>query len=109
MGQHQSIGVGKRGGNRSCISFGRKPSEGNCLFDCKGHVYRDRSAEGPLYRDSHRTTPPQVDAKIKKDFDKMLGEQGRWDLIGGKNCRAFSQDTFENLVNKYGGGTGGGR
>jgi RHS repeat-associated protein len=109
MGQHQSICVGKRGGARSCISFGRKPSEGNCWFDCKGHVYRDRSAEGPLYRDYHRTTPPQVDAKIKKDFDKMLGGQGRWDLIGGKNCRAFSQDTFDNLVNKYGGGTGGGR
>lgn len=102
-GAHQSICVGTRGGSRSCISFGRMHGEAGCLLDCKGHVYRDRSAPGSIYRNYFRKTDSQVDRKIRAYFDSLVGTKGRWDVIGGQNCRGFSQDTFSHLVDKYGG------
>jgi RHS repeat-associated protein len=105
-GFHQSICVGKRGGKRSCISFGRMPGEGDCWFECKGHVYRDVSAPGPVFRDNYRYTDAATDAKIKKQFDSMVGQRGRWDVLGGKNCREFSQKLFRQLEATYGGKTG---
>jgi hypothetical protein len=105
-GWHQSICVGKRGGKRSCVSFGRRPSEGDCLFNCKGHVYRDTSAPGPIYRDYYRITNEETDQKIRKYFDSLIGQKDEWDVVGGKNCRNFSQDLFWELVGNYGGKTG---
>ena len=65
LGLHQSICVGKYGSkNRYCISFGRKPGQGDCWFDCDGHVYQDRSPAGDIVNPMHRKTSTAVDRKI---------------------------------------------
>jgi RHS repeat-associated protein len=106
LGRHQSVCVGKWNGVRKCISFGRKPSEGNCLFDCKGHVYYDRSAAGPVVDERYRYTDGATDRRISTYFDSLVGGQGTWDLFGGKNCRVFSEQIFQYLVATYGGQAG---
>lgn len=105
FGLHQSICVGKRNGRRSCISFGRR-GDGNCLFNCQGHIYRDTSAPGDVVGDYYRYTSPQTDRVIRNYFNTLVGTRGRWDVIGGENCRAFSQDMFDELFGTYGGTSG---
>lgn len=103
-GQHQSICVGRRNGSRSCISFGRRG--GNCLINCDGHIYRDRSAPGDIYRDSYCQTDRKTDRQIGNYFNTLVGTRGRWDVIGGENCRGFSQDLFDELMRTWGGKCG---
>lgn len=101
-GFHQSICVGKPKGKRKCISFGRKPGQGDCLFDCKGHVYVDRKP-GPIVKNRYRYTDLATDKKILAYFNTLLGQKGSWDVIFGKNCRVFSENLYQKLVNTYGG------
>jgi uncharacterized protein RhaS with RHS repeats len=104
LGAHQSVCVGKYGtGNRFCISFGRKPGTGDCWFDCDGHVYQDRSPPGDVLYPRHRETSAATDRKIKKYLQSRLGEQRPWDVLGGENCRVFSQQVFEYLDKTFGG------
>lgn len=105
LGLHQSICVGKYGTtNRSCISFGRKPGQGDCWFDCDGHVYRDRSPPGDVVPPYYRVTSAATDRKIKAFFEERLRDPDRrWDAVGRENCRLFSQATFDYLVATYGG------
>jgi RHS repeat-associated protein len=103
LGFHQSICVGKRNGARKCISFGRMPGQGDCYFKCKGHIYEDKSAPGDIYQNSYRVTSEETDIKIRKYFTSLLGTEGRWDVLLGKNCRSFSQDMFWHLLKTYGG------
>lgn len=105
MGLHQSVCVGKRDGRRSCISFGRR-GDGDCLFNCKGHIYRDRSAAGGVYGGYYRYTSSQTDQWIRNYFNMLVGTRGPWDVIGGENCRTFSQDMFDELNRTFGGGMG---
>jgi len=110
LGMHQSIcvgthtGVGKKNGSAYCISFGRKPGQKDCYFECDGHVYVDRSPSGPIDFPLFRKTSSQTDRKIKAKLQAMLRQPNRpWDVIGGENCRVFSQAVFWVLVNEYGG------
>ena len=104
LGFHQSICVGKYGTkNRFCISFGRKPGQGDCWFECDGHTYQDRSPPGDIVFPMHRATPASVDRKIRRYLQSRLGEQRPWDAIGGENCRVFSQNVFRQLESTYGG------
>ena len=105
-GFHQSVCVGKWDGKRKCISFGRMKGEGNCLFDCKGHVYYDKSAAGPIVADKYSYTDSATDAKISSYFDSQAGSKGRWDVIGAKNCRAYSQQVYDYVASTYGGKSG---
>ena len=104
LGHHQSICVGKYGTkNRYCISFGRKPGQGNCWFDCDGHTYQDRSPPGDIVNPMHRATSASTDRRIRRYLQSRLSEQRPWDTLGGENCRAFSQNIFRQLVGQYGG------
>jgi RHS repeat-associated protein len=105
-GLHQSVCVGKWNGSRKCISFGRRKGQGDCLFDCKGHVYYDKSAAGPIVLDKYQYSDSAADAKISVYFDSQIGTKGRWDVVGGQNCRGYSQQIYDHLVNTYGGQTG---
>lgn len=105
MGLHQSICVGKRDGRRTCISFGRR-GQGDCLFNCQGHIYRDVSVPGDIYGDLYRYTDPQTDRWIRNYFNTLVGTRGQWDVLGGENCRAFSQDMFDELNRTFGGRAG---
>jgi RHS repeat-associated protein len=105
-GFHQSFCVGNPYGSRSCISFGRKPGQGNCWFDCKGHVYWDQSELGPIASGSYRYTDKTIDNKIIKYISSMIGQDDRYDILFGKNCRAFSQDLFADIDGKYHGKSG---
>lgn len=102
-GFHQSVCVGQPNGARKCISFGRKPGQGNCWFDCKGHVYYDRSPAAPPIKDRYRKSDAQTDAKIRRHMDSLVGGQSRYDIMFGENCRSFSQRLFDELSNKHGG------
>lgn len=98
LGLHQSVCVGKYGtSNRFCISFGRKPGQGDCWFECDGHVYQDRSPPGDVLYPRHRETDAATDRKIKRYLRSRLGEQRPWDAVGGENCRVFSQQIFDYL------------
>jgi RHS repeat-associated protein len=104
LGQHQSICVGKHGTkNRFCISFGRKPGQGDCWFRCDGHTYVDRSPPGDIVYPMHRGTSNSVDRKIRRHLQSLLNRQGPWDVLGGENCRAFSQTVFDDLAATHGG------
>ena len=105
LGFHQSVCVGKLGTpNRYCISFGRKPGQADCWFECKGHVYRDRSPPGDVVRPFHRMTSPETDRQIRTYLESRLGDADRpWDALGGENCRAFSQNVFGYLLRTYDG------
>jgi len=93
---HQSICVGNPSGNRACISFG--VAESDCLMGCGGEIYQDTSAPGPI--GSRRVTSPAVDAAILARFQSLLGQPGRYYLIGN-NCRTFSQKMFLLLDLQY--------
>lgn len=56
--------------------------------------------------DYYRYTSPQTDRVIRNYFNTLVGTRGRWDVIGGENCRAFSQDMFDELFGTYGGTSG---
>jgi RHS repeat-associated protein len=104
LGLHQSICVGTHGtNNRFCISFGRKPGQGDCWFRCDGHTYVDRSPPGDIVYPMWRGTSRAVDRKIRAHLKRLLGQQRPWDAVGGENCRAFSQEVFDDLLNTYGG------
>jgi RHS repeat-associated protein len=104
LGLHQSICVGKYGTkDRFCISFGRKPGQGNCWFDCDGHTYQDRSPPGDIVYPMYRATSAMTDGKIRRYLRARLSEQRPWDVLGGENCRVFSQKLFWQLADKYGG------
>lgn len=104
LGLHQSICVGTHGtNNRFCISFGRKPGQGDCWFRCDGHTYVDRSPPGDIVYPMWRGTPRAVDRKIRAHLKRLLGEQRSWDVVAGENCRVFSQEVFNDLLNTYGG------
>jgi uncharacterized protein RhaS with RHS repeats len=104
LGLHQSICVGKYGtSNRFCISFGRKPGQGDCWFQCDGHTYRDRSPPGDIVYPMYRGTSAAVDRKIRRYLQSRLNEQRPWDAVSGENCRVFSQEVFRHLVDTYGG------
>jgi RHS repeat-associated protein len=105
-GLHRSVCVGKPGGPRKCISFGR--TERDCLFDCKGRVYYDRSAAGPLISGYYRYTDGATDRRISRHFDSLVGTEARYDITG-RNCRAVSENIFNMLTRTYGGTTGGGQ
>ena len=99
---HESVCVGKYEGARNCISFG--VAEDNCIFGCKGEVYRDTSAPGPLrggrYTYKYRYTDAATDALISAEFDAMVGTPGPYWLLGN-NCVDFSERMYEYLVQKY--------
>ncbi|HKU13852.1 MAG TPA: RHS repeat-associated core domain-containing protein, partial [Steroidobacteraceae bacterium] len=104
LGLHQSICVGKHGTkNRFCISFGRKPGQGECWFRCDGHVYVDRSPPGGIVYPWWRGTSPAVDRKIRAKLQSLVGQQRPWDAVGGENCRVFSWSVFNELAATYGG------
>jgi RHS repeat-associated protein len=94
---HQSICVGKYSGKRTCISFG--VAEDNCLMGCKGEVYQDNSAAGPV-SGFVRSTSAQADAEIEREFMSMLGTPGKYYLIGN-SCRTFSAKILGSLDEKY--------
>ncbi|MGE5113322.1 MAG: RHS repeat-associated core domain-containing protein [Acidobacteriaceae bacterium] len=101
---HQSVCVGKYDGARYCISFG--VAEDNCLMGCKGEVYQDTSAAGPLrggtYTYWYRYTDAGIDAKISTELHAMVGSKGSYWLLGN-NCRDFSWRVFLHLTETYGG------
>ncbi len=97
---HRSVCVGKRGtSNRFCISFG--VAEDNCLMNCKGAVYIDASAEGPLI--DIRESSDQVDDQIRTHMASRVGAPGKYFLLGN-NCRDFSRGYFWGLDLTYGRG-----
>lgn len=104
LGLHQSICVGQHGtSNRFCISFGRKPGQGDCWFECDGHAYVDRSPPAGVVYPMWRGTSRAVDRKIRAHLQRLLGQQRPWDVLGGENCRVFSQAVFNELAATYGG------
>jgi RHS repeat-associated protein len=105
-GFHRSVCVGKWNGKRKCISFGRMPGQGDCLFDCKGHVYYDKSAAGEIVPDNYVYTDRETDRKISKYFDSLVGTDLRYDVLGGLNCRAASGNIFNKVKERYGGQAG---
>lgn len=105
-GYHQSFCVGKPYGSRRCISFGRRPGQGDCWFNCKGHVYWDNSEPGPIASGSYRYTDKGTDSKIIKYISPMVGQNDRYDILFGKNCRSFSQDLFNDVDGRFHGASG---
>jgi RHS repeat-associated protein len=104
LGLHQSVCVGKYGtANRFCISFGRKPPQPDCWFDCRGHVYQDKSPPGDVLYPRYRETDSATDRRIKAYMRSRLGEQRPWDAVFGENCRVFSQKVYEHLAKTFGG------
>ena len=105
LGAHQSICVGTYGTtSRFCISFGRKPGQGDCWSNCDGHVYVDRSPAGSIVHPYYRLSDAATDRKIKAYLQSRLRDQDRpWDVLGEENCRVFSQDVYEHLVSTFGG------
>ena len=95
---HQSVCVGKYDGTRQCISFG--VAEDDCLFSCKGEVYLDTSAAGPLVMSSYRKTSSEADKKISVLFNTLLGKEGSYWLIGNC-CRNFSGRVWDYLFLNY--------
>ncbi len=99
---HRSVCVGQYNGVRKCISFG--VAEEDCYFGCKGEVYNDTSAAGPLiygkYTYWYRYSSAETDAKISKEFDSLVGTKGLYWLIGN-SCRNFSGRVFADLTKKY--------
>jgi RHS repeat-associated protein len=103
-GLHQSVCVGDPKGKRKCIAFGRKPGQGDCWFDCKGYIYWDKSPPGPVERGSHRKSDKKTDAAILAGMRSRAGEESRYDIyFYGRNCRAFADSYFNDLVSKHGG------
>jgi RHS repeat-associated protein len=106
-GYHQSVCVGKPNGKRTCIAFGRKPGQGDCWFNCKGHIYWDRSPPGPIEKGSYRKSDGKTDAAILAGMRRRHGEEHRYDILFlGRNCRAFADSYFDEVVKKYGGVAG---
>jgi RHS repeat-associated protein len=102
-GFHQSICVGNYWKKqRFCISFGRRSGEGNCWFDCKGHVYQDVSPPAGIVFPMFHPTSPATDRKIREYLRSQLGKERPWDALGGENCRRFSQAMFRHLLSTYG-------
>ena len=95
---HQSICVGKYSGGRLCISFG--VAEDNCTMDCKGEVYEDTSAAGPLVAGRFRSTSAAQDNEIKAYFNSLTGKTGRYYLLGN-SCRDFSLRVYWTLEKRY--------
>jgi RHS repeat-associated protein len=101
-GQHQSICVGNYWKKRRfCISFGRMSGESNCLLDCKGHVYPDTSLPGPIVFPMFHAASPATDRKVRAYLQSQLGKRRPWDVLGGENCRSFSQATFRHLLSTF--------
>ena len=99
---HRSVCVGKYAGGRLCISFG--VAEDECLMNCKGEVYEDTSAAGPLVPNHFQSSSAAQDAEIEAYFRSLLGRQGRYFLLGN-NCRDFSERIYGDLRKKYGYGS----
>ena len=95
---HRSVCVGQYAGPRTCISFG--VSEDGCLMNCKGEVYLDTSAAGPILNHTYYRTSAEDDKTITGTFNGMLGNQGNYWLIGN-NCRDFSQRVWNYLFLNY--------
>ncbi|MBL8310326.1 MAG: RHS repeat-associated core domain-containing protein [Burkholderiales bacterium] len=95
---HQSICVGTYRGARLCISFG--VDEDRCYFNCRGAVYIDDSAPGPLIPGYYRNTGPSIDDPIRQYLLGLVGRPGTYFLIGN-NCRNFSQGIFAGLDDRY--------
>jgi RHS repeat-associated protein len=93
---HQSICVGSPSGTRTCISFG--VAEDDCYMNCKGEVYQDTSAPGPIRQ--RRATSATADAAISRRLLSMIGQPGRYYLIGN-SCRTFSQKMYWLLDLQY--------
>jgi RHS repeat-associated protein len=97
---HRSVCVGERGtSNRFCISFG--VAEEDCLMGCKGEVYPDESAEGPLIE--HRESSASVDSVIKATMISHVGDPGTY-YVYGNNCRDYSGEYFLGLDSMFGEG-----
>jgi RHS repeat-associated protein len=101
---HRSVCVGKYSGPRMCISFGISENTG-CLFACKGEVYIDDSAAGPIVRKTYYQTSPEADRQIAATFNSVLGKEGSYWLIGN-SCRDFSQAVWNHLFLNYRGSPG---
>jgi hypothetical protein len=95
---HRSVCVGRYPGNAFCISFG--VDEPNCLMNCKGAVYPDRSAAGRVVGGNIRYTTAAIDAEILKQFQGMLGQEAKYFLVGN-SCRDFVQNLFRQLRRNY--------
>jgi RHS repeat-associated protein len=102
---HRSICVGKYSGGRLCISFG--VAEPDCLMNCKGEVYEDRSEPGELDRPYFQSTSAAQDKEIASYFQSLIGSEGAYFLLGN-NCRNFSWKIYDELKKKYNGGSGSG-
>jgi RHS repeat-associated protein len=98
LGLHESICVGKYTGGRLCISFG--VDELQCTMGCKGKVYEDDSAPGPLVKGRFRSTSAAQDSEIREYFRSLLGQSGRYYVIGN-NCRDFSMRVYWTLEKRY--------
>ena len=94
---HRSVCVGKHNGKRLCISFGVIE---DCLMQCKGMIYEDISAAGPLVDDMYQSTSMEEDAEIGSYFISLVGERGRYSVIGS-SCRDFSLRIYNELYMKY--------
>ena len=95
---HQSVCVRKYSGGRLCISFG--VAEDQCTQDCKGEVYEDTSAAGPLVLGRFRSTSAIQDSEIRAYFQSLIKKEGRYYLIGN-NCRDFSMRVYWTLEQRY--------
>jgi hypothetical protein len=81
-----------------CISFG--VAEDDCLMNCRGEVYEDTPAAGPLVRNHFQSTSPAQDAEIAAYFRSLLGTTGKYFLMGN-NCRDFSERVYDDISKKY--------
>lgn len=104
LGFHQSICVGQynSASNRKCISFGVEDEKTCDGTKCKGKVYPDDSAAGPIAFGRYRRTTPEQDRQISAFFDELLGRYGDYDLIKN-NCRDFVYRVFRSLEYRFGG------
>jgi len=102
-GAHQSFCVGKPYGKRFCISFGRLGNQGWCFVNCKGTVYQDKSPPGPISSGTYRASSGSTDKAIESQLRPGLGSTGRYDFLGfpGNNCRTWTQNTFDQIDQKY--------
>ena len=94
---HRSVCVGKHNGKRLCISFGVIE---DCRMQCKGMIYEDISAAGPLVDDMYQSTSMEEDAEIESYFISLVGKRGRYSVIGS-SCRDFSLRIYNELYMKY--------
>lgn len=104
-GFHQSICVGKFGGQKTCYAFGSDDPQCKlygAIGKCIGMIYPDTCGDGNVIDCTYVRTSPEIDSQIIGSFNQYLGTTGNYSILTN-NCRHFAQATWRKLRGEFGG------